>query len=691
MKNKKKILSGFIFSLLILGIISPLLSQSTLDTVDDPFKLNIDDAYIEVYAYDELTLDPIQGADVELYDEFYITIDSGITDIDGFINFTSLSLGFYEIEIRATDYENNGSYVTIESEDEEKIVEFYLAKIFVPGDGFIDVYVKDFETTDPIAGASVQLNNEYGSYLTDGLTDGAGFYNFTGLGAATYTIESSAYGYHYQSDSVTIDYDGEGEEMEINLKPEYVSGVGFIDVFVNDNVTHTPIVGAEVWLYDEYYYYIDNGITDGTGFYNFTNLGVGDYIVEANADGYVLNSSSVYIDFDGEEEYLMLYLSLFVRTFDILSPSDSQTVEGGSVLVEFDASEPFDLQTIEVSVNAVHITTISYGGSSTECIVPVFENGTNTILLEGTWNDASMASDTVNIDSNNVIPTVNIKEGDILNYRQLDLVGGLTGDFNFTFTTWVSTFEMLTHFTVHQYDAGGTIMYGEYFLTVNVLNGYVAMDSSNMFFEYRHFFPFSSLLPSPVVGDKMAYVPWTDILTVNGSMLWEYTDVWTLEHWSGNIVFYFEKSSNILQYFLYPGLMEAFILETTIDFLNPYVSDVADFGYVEGDTGNVISWDATDMNPWNYSIYKDDVLQQSLNWTAGTPIVINVDGLTTGGVTSGVFVYRIVVMDLAGNIAEDTVTITVTHVVPELGLISNLVLISTIVFVAYVIMRKREK
>lgn len=188
MKNKKKILSVFIFSLLILGIVSPLLSQSTFVTIDDPFKLDLDDAYIEVYVYDELTMNPVQGADVWLSDDVYTTIDFGFTNIDGFINFTGLSLGLYYIDIYASGYENNGSTVTIDYEDEGEYVEFYLVNVFVPGNGFIDVYVYDFETTNPILGAYVQLNNEEGYYITDDFTNIDGFYNFTGLGAATYNI-----------------------------------------------------------------------------------------------------------------------------------------------------------------------------------------------------------------------------------------------------------------------------------------------------------------------------------------------------------------------------------------------------------------------------------------------------------------------------------------------------------------------
>ncbi|MCG3256487.1 MAG: carboxypeptidase regulatory-like domain-containing protein, partial [Candidatus Heimdallarchaeota archaeon] len=213
MKNKKKILSGFIFSLLMLGIISPLLSQSTFVTIDDPFKLDLDDAYIEVYVYDELTINPVQGADVWLYDDVYTNIDFGTTDIDGFYNFTGLSLGLYYIDIFASGYEYNDSAVTIDYEDEGEYVEFYLVNVFVPGNGFIDVYVYDFETTNPIVGAAVLLYSENWYYITDDITNSDGFCNFTGLGAATYNIEASAFDYHYLSDYVTIDFDGEGEYL----------------------------------------------------------------------------------------------------------------------------------------------------------------------------------------------------------------------------------------------------------------------------------------------------------------------------------------------------------------------------------------------------------------------------------------------------------------------------------------------
>ncbi len=627
----------------------------------------------------------IEGAEVDLFSLNYYRITGGYTNVDGFYNLTGIGAATYIVSASADGYVWDNTYITIDYDGEGEYWLFYLDPIFIPGTGFIDVYVYGMDTLAPIEDAYVDLFNDDWYWITGGLTNVDGFYNFTGLGAATYIIEANAADYEWNEAYVTIDYDGEGESITIFLPPSFVPGDGFIDTYVYNNDKHNPIEGAEVRLYDEYDNFVDMGYTDISGFYNFTGLGVSGYRIEAEASGYEYNESYVIIDYDGEGEYLMLYLEPIVHTLNILYPSDSQTVEGGSVLIGFDASEPHELETIDVYVNAEYITTVTIYGGPNEFIVPVFENGTNTIYLLAYYSDMSMASDTVDINSINVIPNVYLKEGDILRYRFLDLQYVQTYDYNFTFTTWLSTFEMLTHFIIHQYDAGGTIMLDEFWLTVNVLNGYVSMDDFGAF-EHGHFFAFSSLLPSSVIGDKTSWVPWIHILTVNGSTAWEYTEVWTLEDISGTMLLYVEKSSNLLYYFQMPGLMEGILLETTIDFLNPDISDVADFGYTIGDTGNVISWVATDMNPSTYTIYEDSTLIVDSEEWLWTTMIIDVDGLA-----EGTYTYVIIVMDLAGNSAQDTVTVTVHPIVPELSPMLNLLFLPSILCMTLVFVLKRKK
>ena len=87
----------------------------------------------------------------------------------------------------------------------------------------------------------------------------------------------------------------------------------------------------------------------------------------------------------------------------------------------------------------------------------------------------------------------------------------------------------------------------------------------------------------------------------------------------------------------------------------PSLNQPADISYTEGDTGNSISWIATDNNPTIYIITENTVEVQSGSWSSGTPININVDGLSQGSYT-----YIIIVSDQAGQTATDTVIVTVS-------------------------------
>ncbi len=678
MNKSKKVLFGFVFSILLLGLMITQFSPSVV--------VQAQESYIDVYVYDAITSDPISFTHVVLSDGDYMYLYSDFTDIFGHLQFSTLGIGDYHVEVYPTGYRYNETLVTIDIDGEGKLVEFYQELPYITGNSYIDVYVYDFETLNTIAGAEVVFYNDLGEFISEETADVTGFFNFTDIGVGTYNIEAYNDSYNMASVSVTIDFDGEAKLAELYLTPAYVPGNGFIEVHVFDNITLTGIEFASIWLYDEYGFNIDWGMSDAGGFYNFTNLGIGDYVVEAEIDNYVLNSSSVYIDFDGEAEYLVLYLHPIIRTLDILYPSDSDTVEGGLVLVGVNVDDPFELNTIDVYVNAEFITTISTYGPPTDFFVPVFENGTNTIYLEANWNDMSMSSASVDINSINVIPTVNIKEGDFLNYRQYNLENADTYDANFTFATWLSTFEMLTHYSVNQYDSsGGIISEDDFWLTINVLNGYVSADPSIQML-YQHFFPFGCLPTNTFIGNQTVWVPWNNLMTVNGSIAWEYTDVWTLDAYSGMMVAYIEKSSNIVHYLLMPGFMEMILVNTSIDFHNPYVSDEADFGYTVGDTGNTISWDITDRFPGTYIIYKDSVNVDADIWNSATPIELNVDGLA-----AGTYVYMIEVTDLAGNTASDIVTVTVIPVVLEYSPIIGFLALPTIMCITLAISLKKRK
>ena len=106
---------------------------------------------------------------------------------------------------------------------------------------------------------------------------------------------------------------------------------------------------------------------------------------------------------------------------------------------------------------------------------------------------------------------------------------------------------------------------------------------------------------------------------------------------------------------------------TVVDGTVPTVDSPSDITYEEGVTGNDILWTPLDAHPITYEITKDAAPEDSGAWD-GTPISIDIDGLTPG-----VYVYILTVYDIGGLSISDTVTVTVTDTLdPEIDSPSNI-------------------
>ncbi|MFW9869132.1 MAG: Ig-like domain-containing protein [Candidatus Thorarchaeota archaeon] len=98
---------------------------------------------------------------------------------------------------------------------------------------------------------------------------------------------------------------------------------------------------------------------------------------------------------------------------------------------------------------------------------------------------------------------------------------------------------------------------------------------------------------------------------------------------------------------------------TVVDTILPVIDSPTDVEYTAGETGNVIDWDPTDLRPSSYEVFVDDVSTFTGSWNdTSEHIVIDVDGLAAGS-----YNYPCVVYDDAGNIAADTVIVTVNEIV----------------------------
>lgn len=87
----------------------------------------------------------------------------------------------------------------------------------------------------------------------------------------------------------------------------------------------------------------------------------------------------------------------------------------------------------------------------------------------------------------------------------------------------------------------------------------------------------------------------------------------------------------------------------------PTIDSPIDITYDEGVTGYSITWDPSDFNPQNYTIYRDGLAVRFGLWNASVEtITISVDGLSMGSYT-----YMLIVGDVGLNTASDSVLVTV--------------------------------
>jgi len=86
----------------------------------------------------------------------------------------------------------------------------------------------------------------------------------------------------------------------------------------------------------------------------------------------------------------------------------------------------------------------------------------------------------------------------------------------------------------------------------------------------------------------------------------------------------------------------------------PTINSPANINYEEGDTGNSITWTATDDNPTIYTITRDGTQIDSGSWSSGSPIIVSVDGLS-----SGTYTYTCIVSDGNGQTDSDSVIVIV--------------------------------
>ena len=272
--------------------------------------LNPPISYIEVTVRDSVTSANMSGAYVRCYVAGTSTlVDSGYTDGSGFYNIANLAVGDYDVKVTYNGYVTQTKFNTIHNlakgYDDD-----YLSFNLVPqppDSSWIEVTVKDSGTSSPISSAYVQVvNMSSGFTIQTGYTNGAGFYNATGLWIGWYELTVSKVGYATQTKQNYINWNYDDDYLTFNLVQKPIdSGYTEIRVF---NETGGPKPGVLVQCWHDNTTFHSSGYTDSSGFYNITGQVIGWYVINVSHVGYYEQSKSSYINWRGDDDYLSFYL-----------------------------------------------------------------------------------------------------------------------------------------------------------------------------------------------------------------------------------------------------------------------------------------------------------------------------------------------------------------------------------------------
>jgi hypothetical protein len=148
-----------------------------------------------------------------------------------------------------------------------------------PTTGTLEGTVTDASTSNPISGATVTIVG--GASTT---SNASGFYQFTNVTPGTYDVTASASGYDPSTANGVSVTAGNTTTQDFALTASGPT-TGTLQGTVRDASTTNPISGATVTIAGG-----GSTTTDGSGFYQFTNVAQGTYDVTASAAGY--NSST---------------------------------------------------------------------------------------------------------------------------------------------------------------------------------------------------------------------------------------------------------------------------------------------------------------------------------------------------------------------------------------------------------------
>src|SRR2546422_900788 len=175
--------------------------------------------------------------------------------------------------------------------------------------GRVRGFVTDSVSGFPVVGASVQIQATDLPWEFTGSADGSGYFQFA-VPAHRYTLSVSSPAHLLR---VTVIAVGSGQTVwyNLSLNPNPVNS--WINGTVYDQITSSPIAGANITARVDGLLYLPSVSSNATGRYSM-RVPSGTVEVAADAIGYAPNSASVYVWSGGGQYALDFALTPFSKT-----------------------------------------------------------------------------------------------------------------------------------------------------------------------------------------------------------------------------------------------------------------------------------------------------------------------------------------------------------------------------------------
>ncbi len=191
--------------------------------------------YIELLVNDALTSDPIDFAYITVWDSTKTLVRTAYTNSTGFFNITAMDTGTYTLTILRLGYHVQNQTVIITSARDDYYLTVALAP-YPPDSGYIEVYVNESRTLEPIENAYLSIyNSTSGELFSTGYTDSSGFFNVTGLYIGWWTVKVFYPGFNEEETFDYINWNGDDDYLQIYMDINFQRINGSVALF-RDNL-----------------------------------------------------------------------------------------------------------------------------------------------------------------------------------------------------------------------------------------------------------------------------------------------------------------------------------------------------------------------------------------------------------------------------------------------------------------------